>query len=297
MSNLFVIGNGFDLAHDIESAYKDFQVYLQKEYKIGDINEYDTDDEYDEDRVVTVIYEIINDIENDTGEWKELENSVGKLNLSRYIPNVDNLDLNEHSDKCNAQNNAQSLANVMSSITKYFSNWISILDISHVVSKQNFSKLIMPEDYFLTFNYTETLEEIYKVNGKEKICHIHGKRGEEILFGHGNGAYSMYDECSEIEYVIEPECIDAHEKLRKDTKSAVENNIDFFNSLKYNIDKIYFYGFSFSEVDQVYLKEICNRVDTSNVECYLNSFHNHNTRNEYAKIFKKCGFLGTFFTF
>ncbi|MBZ5482420.1 hypothetical protein JGU65_24860 [Bacillus sp. T_4] len=32
MSNLFIIGNGFDLAHRLPTSYKDFYKYLIKTY-------------------------------------------------------------------------------------------------------------------------------------------------------------------------------------------------------------------------------------------------------------------------
>lgn len=34
MANLFIIGNGFDLAHGINSSYEDFHKYLQHKYGV-----------------------------------------------------------------------------------------------------------------------------------------------------------------------------------------------------------------------------------------------------------------------
>lgn len=32
MSNLFVIGNGFDISHKLKTSYENFHTYLKKEY-------------------------------------------------------------------------------------------------------------------------------------------------------------------------------------------------------------------------------------------------------------------------
>ena len=53
--------------------------------------------------------------------------------------------------------------------------------VQQIVALEN---LIESKDVFLNFNYTETLEIVYQVKA-EKVCHIHGKRGEELIFGHG----------------------------------------------------------------------------------------------------------------
>ena len=39
MTNLFVIGNGFDLAHGLKTSYEDFKLYLMEQ--VADIVEYE----------------------------------------------------------------------------------------------------------------------------------------------------------------------------------------------------------------------------------------------------------------
>lgn len=104
-------------------------------------------------------------------------------------------------------------------------------------AKIDFLKLIDEQDLFLTFNYTDTLEKIYKVS-KDRICYIHGKQNEEIYFGHGNT-----DDKTDyyMENYIESEngLVEIHEQLRKKTKIALKNKIHFFENLTYlNINEI-----------------------------------------------------------
>lgn len=81
-----------------------------------------------------------------------------------------------------------------------------------------------------------TLERVYGI-GDARICHIHGDVGcekEDIYFGHGNdeefACFTQYigieDAFSRLKYV-----------LKKDTKSALERNVVFFNKLS-GINKI-----------------------------------------------------------
>lgn len=62
------------------------------------------------------------------------------------------------------------------------------------------------------------------------------------------------------------------------------------------VESIYTFGFSFSDVDRVYIGEICKNLN-SKVVWYLNDFDNKTTRKYYSKMIKKCGFKGKFDTY
>lgn len=64
-------------------------------------------------------------------------------------------------------------------------------------------------------------------------------------------------------------------KLRKDTVEIIQKNEKFFRQLS-NVQEIYSYGFSFSEVDMVYIKEICNYLDPASVTWFINSYDSDN---------------------
>ncbi len=77
--------------------------------------------------------------------------------------------------------------------------------------------------------------------------------------------------------------------LRKNTKKAIENHIDFFDKIPSTIDKIYSFGFSFSKVDEIYIEEICDRLSTDNITWYLNDYDISNHKRHIDRI-QSCGF-------
>lgn len=75
---------------------------------------------------------------------------------------------------------------------------------------------------FFTFNYTETSEKVYRIN-KENVCHIHGKQGGEILFGHGN-TKDYTDEYMDKNIGSENALSELDNFLKKDTKRALKEH-------------------------------------------------------------------------
>jgi len=302
MGNLFIIGNGFDLSHELKTSYEDFHSYLRKTYPNAQptdcVPEYLTDNHgnevpNDEDEVIGFIEQLLCDVDGD--KWSNLEASIGKVDFENYLMDYehdDDDDNEEWHETYFNENNAIALVNPILEIPSYFNKWISALDVKKAIVKNDFLKLIDKDsDLFLSFNYTPTLEDVYKI---KNVCHIHGVQGGNLLFGHGED----YDYFSDDNYGMRPGTEDSfqniHDKLRKDTKSALAQHRTFFQSLNPSVNKIYSFGFSFSDVDEVYIREICSRLDTSKVTWLLNGFDSESTRSDYQNIIKKCGFNGSF---
>lgn len=305
MSNLFIIGNGFDLSHNLKTSYEDFHTYLKKEYPSATPNdcvpEYVVDGHGEEvptneDEVIGFIEHLLCDVDGD--KWSNLESSIGEIDFENYLLDYEH-DEQDDDDLWDEmyynEDGAMSLVNPILEIPSYFSRWILtinlndakfMLDFSHIINKNN--------DLFLSFNYTKTLEYLY---GIKHVCHIHGMQGEKLLFGHGKD----YDYFSDDNYGMLPGTEDSfqkiHDALKKDTKRALKENKSFFEMLKSSIDKIYSYGFSFSEVDEIYIREICNILDTKTITWYLNDFDDESVRDNYQGIIIKCGFRGSFCTY
>ena len=75
MSNLFIIGNGFDLSHGIKSSYKDFREYLKRKYaptehEIYDIPTINLEHIYDYSDIADFWFNVF-DI-----EWSKFEDSL-----------------------------------------------------------------------------------------------------------------------------------------------------------------------------------------------------------------------------
>lgn len=309
MNKLFIIGNGFDLAHDLKTTYDDFRDYLLSNHPEINMKEFiapeaeqqpDGGINYDETEVLSMLFYLINEAESNTEKWCNIESSLGRLDFSVAFDGHDDiLDKDGGIDffKTVYQNEDRSYDLVFPTVAiqELFSQWINTIDISLTKPIEDFRILLSGNDNFLTFNYTETLEQVYQVK-KENICHIHGKQNEQIFFGHGNSEnYTNYYQKNYIGSEDNLTLID--EQLRKKTELALENNLDFFTNIEnFDIGVIYSHGFSFSGVDEVYLIEICNRIVTENIVWYFND-NDTSKHKSYEDILKKCGYEGTFDTF
>lgn len=305
MRKLFIIGNGFDRAHRLPTSYQDFHQFLQKEYP-GAVEEsavvpscsmgHDGEEIYDEDEVVGYLMNLISRTEGPC--WSDLERSLGQLDFDddfSYLPEVldHDGDRNLFHEAYNNEEQAATLAGCVPMISGFFADWINTLEISSAKVDPRFCSLIAPTtDYFLTFNYTRTLESLY---GVKNVCHIHGVQGDPLIFGHGAG--HLFDEDHWSYYIGSEDSLEEIQSaLRKDTAKAMDTHRAFFQNLRAKVTDIYSYGFSFGEVDLVYLKEIFRNVDTKSVAWHL---HNHDSKKHDAqkKTLIGCGFSGVFDVF
>ncbi|QFJ56016.1 bacteriophage abortive infection AbiH family protein [Pseudobutyrivibrio xylanivorans] len=311
MKTLFIIGNGFDCyGHQLKTKYTDFRRYIINNYP--DYNyDYDGliestlmpdgDNGYDMDALVGSIISLMDNCAKP--DWSELEASAGTIYASSILDRNEqyfhDVDWNDD-DKAirdaiyNNEDISNDITNGFIQLKQLFEEWafedLSKIDFSNVkkIRKPSFKDAV-----FLNFNYTSTLEDLYDIPVKN-ICHIHGFAKDNqsyILFGHGEeesihvpadyfGANEAFD--SLVHY------------MRKDTYGAIKRNQKFFNSLT-KINKIYSYGFSFSDVDMCYIEEISTRINPQKVRWYFNSHDWKNNKDNIEKIkaygykVRKCG--------
>lgn len=132
-------------------------------------------------------------------------------------------------------------------IRKLISDWIESVDISNTKKKMDFLNLISSIDtFFLNFNYTKVLEDVYKL---ENVCHIHGTLDTSIIIGHGEKQKTVENPYIGTHYELE----ELHFALRKNVDTII-NGVSFFSEIS-NVSEIYSYGFSFSKVDLEYIKK------------------------------------------
>ncbi|WP_340598892.1 bacteriophage abortive infection AbiH family protein (plasmid) [Priestia megaterium] len=321
MSNLFIIGNGFDLAHGLPTSYEDFYQYLiskypkaldtQLSYKIERTKMPDGTVDYNKNEVVAFLIDRISAAERDGENWCDIETSLGHLDFNNYIRElyslVDKPKETDDEDNLTIQRRYWKLTHaceifydITIKIQELFSEWINTIDISAISPMDSFIKLLDPsEDSFLTFNYTTVLEDIY---GATEVKHLHGVQNGEIIFGHGEKKAEKH--VNDPYQIIRPLLI-LHDDLKKDTQGIVSNDLSpFLNNLVESsfkndafIKRIYTYGFSFSRVDLPYVQEICLNIDTSNITWYLHTFHKDEERKGFEENIKECGFKGRFDTF
>lgn len=289
---LFVIGNGFDRGHDIPCLYSDFYNYLNE----------NRDD-------ILEIMEKFYSVEKDSDLWSDFEKSLEEdINYDSLFEivreNTPNLASDDfYKELSDAQIYVeQECDELLENIRSGFEEWIESLDILQVSKKY---KLDMSA-YFITFNYTDVLERIYKIP-VSNILHIHNKVGEELIFGHGKksedfnvkealygdeNAYLSKDEYGNIESseigherFAEDEVCAFYDKMRKHTEEVIQNNSGFFDNLSV-IEEVVVLGHSYNEIDLPYFKKIAESINDNAkwILCYYSDEDKENAKNLMEEI-------------
>ncbi len=154
-----------------------------------------------------------------------------------------------------------------SKLQKYVLEWIETIDLSEShCRKSDFSN----DDYYITFNYTDTLERLY---GISNVLHMHGGIPScsiiEPIMGHGNQfliasnrekALRCREEGVEWQYCIHKAIADFAQSLYKDTDEIIRRNEQFFSQLS-DVEEIVILGLSFGDVDVPYLEKILCEIN------------------------------------
>lgn len=233
---LYIIGNGFDLHHGLQTSYANFRDnYAQK-------NEW----------LWNAMSTIYGDKLNDKLWWRDFERMLGEIDYEHLI--------RSYNGKALSAVRVENLLKNM--LPPLFGKWVSGLNTN--IEKDN-SLRINPEAHFFTFNYTLLLEQTYHVK-EYNIWHIHNsiKDNNNIIVGHDadGGAllqqHLLYNE-SHLANHIRPDIQDLIDqgivKGAKKVKDRIELNKNKFN--KYSrVKHFIMMGFSFNDIDEPYIKKI-----------------------------------------
>lgn len=243
---LFIIGNGFDLAHSMRTKYADFRDWLKSQGE----------------HILVEEIEYYFNIDPET--WSDFEHALGDYDLQAlYDYSTDGL----HIDYKHMMRSVFLFEDspdiwiepIKTKITTAFCEWISTI---HSPSKP-LSIGFNPNNKYLTFNYTETLEETYQIP-EEHILHIHGrvKNYEPLIFGHNNLQY----DANSVEYAqwqfeetAKSKIICILNQLHKNTYECISNHIDFFESLG-EIENVIILGHSYSDIDYPYFSKVKDSI-------------------------------------
>lgn len=278
---LFIIGNGFDLAHRLNSDYPSFKNYLEKEYKctfnrqlispnviMGNQGEEVTNKK----EAAQFLYNLIQTtLERNELEWKDFENSLSYINLSEtfdwnlFLEYSDDPIRSESIKQLNTELLCKDLLFLIPSISNLFQEWIENDVQPRLQDKTKFSYfnsfIDLDKDVFMSFNYTTTLETLY---GTQNVFHIHGKVGDEkLIIGHGykneaNYDYENSDVIEDTKYDTELSIINM---LRKPVNDVIKNNKILFDSVS-ELSEIIIIGWGYcGKVDYPYFEEIINKKD------------------------------------
>ena len=298
MNKLFIVGNGFDIAHGLNTRYSDFMQYLVRfktPPRLIAPGIMDKSSMSKEDIERHALYaKITRNIPVDD-LWYCFEDALGNVDIEQ-IKDDNSCYLLGYGDdnwRDSAHHDYQYMINeeldFTDDIVYWFFRWIDTIN-THVAPKVEFARLFSIEDVFLTFNYTDTLEAVYGIP-ENRIKYIHGKAGRDrqLVLGHHNEEYftEPVDRSKMTEEEYENYCeymssIDVREqeadeyieayfrRTYKDTAAIIHANSGFFNSLN-NVGEIYIFGHSLSYVDYNYFCEIKNQVSV-NCPWYISCF-------------------------
>ena len=277
---LYIIGNGFDIHHGINSRYSDFKNYL-----LGADNP-----------LHNLITEYIPTEEN----WSDLEQALADTDsesiiyyASQFLKSygADDWSDSYHHDY---QYEIDKITKGLSTNLKTrFAEWVT----QHYIPKRSeVERQIIGIDknaHFLSFNYTSTLSVIYGVQ-RDNILFIHGQAGssnQNIVLGHAwrpNILPKLLDPDDDPRIYEGNEIINEFfKKTFKNTQSIIAQNQSFFASL-HTVSSIYILGHSLSAVDINYFEEIIKNVDIDKVKWKI-SFFGTDELGKHKTTIKKLG--------
>lgn len=259
-SKLYIIGNGFDLHHGIQSSYSNFKTYL----KNADLS----------------IFEAVEAYLSPEDNWSDLEESLASLdsdylteNASQFLVSYgaeDWSDAYHHDYQYEIEQVVESLS---LKLKEHFSAWINDLYIPNQNEISSNILKIDPSASYLSFNYTDTLKKVYDVQ-KSNILFIHGcaNNKSDLILGHAWNPINIPVLNEEDYERLDTRVIEGNEiinqyfhKTFKQTSKIIEVNTMFFNNLK-TVSEIYILGHSLSDVDIEYFQAIVEHVNLNGVQ-------------------------------
>lgn len=245
---LYIIGNGFDLAHDMRTSYEDFHQWLLDNGESSAVNR---------------IESLYLNITNNEGRWCDVESALGSITLEEAI----NYDRNyqECPDEIYCEDSSheayrcgENLKNVVDILPGLLRDWVASISTKDISPKFE----IIKDAKFLSFNYTRTLEDAYQIK-TDSILHIHETiiENRPLVVGYGDAIFE-YDDYVPDEDIIDVELIKnllSHNRkpvgaILKETKPK-----EWFKGLN-EIGSVIIYGHSCSKVDKPYFETVVKNV-------------------------------------
>jgi hypothetical protein len=283
-SQLYIIGNGFDLHHGIQSSYDNFRTYLKHED--------------------SSLFDAVETYLSLEDNWSDLEASLASLDVDYLTDNASNFlvsygaedwsDAYHHDYQYEIEQVVESLS---SKLKENFTNWIKQLGIPNKNEVTGKLLDINPNAMYLTFNYTKTLKKLYDVK-KSNTLFIHGnakKEQSDLILGHAWNPDEIKPLSEEEDYErLDVRVIEGNEiincyfhKTFKQTSKIIEDNANYFNNLK-TVSHIYVLGHSLSDVDIEYFEAIITHTDSNKVNWTV-SYYNTEEMKKHQQTMNKLG--------
>ena len=242
-ASLYILGNGFDRAHNLKTSYWHFKEWLMTHGRLDVIAELQSLFPTQQDGKFLL--------------WSQFEKALtqyDKAAVEGWAWNKLYLAIEEEDGK-EIVTSGDILDTAISDIVRNsFSAWVNDIEVNgtRIFDFDCFAK-------FITFNYTETLEHLYSIPG-DRILHIHGKAHSDskIIVGHRTAVDPLSGSNVNNDFRGNKSIIQNlgdYSELYKPSEEIIEQNSVFFNSLK-GIGSVIVIGHSCSDVDKLYFEAI-----------------------------------------
>ncbi|SFK67599.1 Bacteriophage abortive infection AbiH [Marinilactibacillus piezotolerans] len=172
-NRLFIIGNGFDLSHNLPTKFDPHFKEIAEKYE-----------------QIPYFWELYQSQE--VNIWSNFENLLAKPNFNEleqifegYQPNYLS---NHESDRDAIITQVELNGNLSPSLYEFSNQAEEELNKVSLLSEN--VELFNNEDLFVNFNYTHTLEKVYGIRA-DRVLHIHGEVGQDnLILGYPKGNFS-----------------------------------------------------------------------------------------------------------
>ena len=271
-NTLFIIGNGFDLYHGALSKYKHFCCWL---------NLNGSED------FVTEMQQVFHKLDGKADSlWSNFEEALGYYDIDkiyRYYYQIpdDSQDGNKYAIASNMV--ADDVQRLCNKIRPEMKRWASHISVNNI--EQKFE--LPTQSWYLTFNYTKILENIYDIPAGH-ICHIHGciDDSEEIITGHDQSFIRPnYNSQSDEEERAKEKIKDILYAYYKDQKKQIDKNETFFLSLP-EIKHVVVIGHSLADIDLGYFGKVLSLTNKNTIWHF--SYHSEDDKKHVDKFKWQC---------
>lgn len=271
-NKLFIIGNGFDLAHNLPTSFDPHFKNIARKY------------EHDN------FWDIYQSCEYDI--WSNFENLLGCPDFNTLVEIFNGYAPDYYSDRESDRDSiiyqVELNGNLQDALCEFADNAEeSLCDIQ---ANDFIEQILDSEGYYINFNYTHTLEEIYGIPC-EQILHIHGEVGKNNLKlgypkgkftpekysydarGKGSGPYIEIEIEEHINGIEDYYVRTAYQELIDKCKSfykEIEIDLleDFLGENQFKVEEIIVYGHSCA-IDFDYFRYLNTRYSNAHWKFYV----------------------------